>query len=503
MPIAGGEGTSSGIKKPRKPKPPRVNISTTNSITPVPPRVTPSITPPRRRVGPSRPNFVPQANISAGRVSSAPTSYGPPAPGLGLGLRGISTLGDTSPVGRADSALDLIGQMVANQGRGGFNPMMSNDPPPIANPKQAPAPYSGYAAGLEKTNGYQGYANSLQETGTLQALNVDGPENPDRTPSRVLTAKEIIRKLSRRGGEGLYNVASPIKGFDFNGDTNTFGPRIHPITGRNSQHTGEDMSSPMGTPVEAPVGGVIKSVTPNAGAYGMQIIIDHGNGEETMYGHLSDFNVKPGQHVRKGDVIGAVGSTGLSTGPHLHWETWKDGNALDPNTVFDRGAPSQEILNEARKRFGQSPMPAQRQTVAASPAQPNELAPNNGLDALMHAIREQESGGDYQVQNGIGAMGAYQVMPSNIEGPAGWDMEALGRNITGQEFLSNPDLQNSIARFKLRDYFKKYGAGGAAKAWYAGPGNADLSSNSPQYGGPSVNGYADSVLALMRKYLGQ
>lgn len=511
MPVAGGEGTSSGIRKPGKPKrPTRPSISSTNAVssssnsfTPAPPKITPHVTPSpiRRRVEPSRPNFVPNANISAGRVSQAPTAYGPVAPGRSLGLRGISTLGGTTPVGRADSALDLVQQMVANQGRGGFNPVMPNDPPQ-ANPRQAPATYSGYAASLEKTDGYQGYANSLQQTRALNPINSDSPANPDRVPSRILTEKELARKIARRGGFGLYGVQSPIEGFDFDADTNTFGPRIHPITGRNSQHTGEDMSSPMGTPVEAPAGGVVKSVSPNAGAYGMQVIIDHGNGEETMYGHLSDFNVKVGDKVRQGDIIGAVGSTGLSTGPHLHWETWKDGKALDPNTVFDRGAIPEEVIKAAREKFG-GPAQIPVQKPVAAPQQRNELAPNNGLNALMQAIREQESGGNYGVQNGIGAMGAYQIMPSNIEGPAGWDMEALGRNITGQEFLSNPDLQNSIARFKLRNYFKQFGAAGAAKAWYAGPGNANLNSDAPQYGGPSVNDYSESVLALLRKYLGQ
>jgi hypothetical protein len=390
--------------------------------------------------------------------------------------------------------------MVANQGTGGFNPVMSNDPPPIANPKQAPATantYSGYAASLGHGPG-AGYAKSIEATGGYE--NADSPVNPDRVPSKVLTEKEIARRISRRGGFGLRNPTSPIEGFDFDADTNTFGPRIHPITGRNSTHTGEDMSSPMGTPIVAPAGGVVKAVNQNAGAYGMQVIVDHGNGEETMYGHLSGFDVKVGDKVKKGQLLGEVGSTGLSTGPHLHWETWKDGKALDPNTVFNRGPIPEEIIDQARKKFGgqqAAPAPA----APAQPAQNNELAPNNGLNALMQAIREQESGGNYAVQNGIGAMGAYQVMPSNIEGPAGWDMEALGQNITGQQFLSNPDLQNNIARFKLRDYFKKYGAGGAAKAWYAGPGNADLDSNAPQYGGPSVNGYAESVLELMRKYM--
>lgn len=500
MPLAGGDGTSSGIKKPRKPRRPR-----TTSLAPTPAKVTKGITP-TPIIGPSAPNYNPSANLDTSRVRQAPPLYGPSAPVTPRNdsLQGIASFSGP-PVGttdRTDAALRLVESMQRQQMMpGGVNPVMSNEPRVEG---RSPS-YSNYAAGLGH-GAYSGYADSLEATGgyedRLNPINSDSPINPDREPSQVLTPKEIARKLSRRGGFGLYNVASPIEGFDFDADTNTFGPRIHPVHGRRSMHTGEDMSVGMGTPVQAPVGGVIKSVSPNAGAYGMQIVIDHGNGEETMYGHLSDMSVAVGQKVKKGDVIGAVGSTGLSTGPHLHWETWKDGEALDPNTVFNRPL-SPEVTEAARKKFGgvsQSRQPAQ--TPAPQPNN-NELAPNDGLNALMQAIREQESGGDYRVQNGIGAMGAYQIMPSNIEGPAGWDMEALGRNITGQEFLSNPTLQNNIARFKLRDYFKKYGAGGAAKAWYAGPGNADLNSDGPQYGGPSVNDYSASVLELMRKYLGQ
>lgn len=126
---------------------------------------------------------------------------------------------------------------------------------------------------------------------------------------------------------------------------------------------------------------------------------------------------------------------------------------------------------------------------------------NGKLDALFKAIQQQESGGDYGVVNGIGAMGAYQIMPSNIEGPGGWDKEVLGRNVSTKQFLNNPRLQDKIAKGKLAEYFKQYGAAGAAKAWYAGPGNAKTNSNSAQSGGPSINGYAADVLKIMRGYL--
>lgn len=130
---------------------------------------------------------------------------------------------------------------------------------------------------------------------------------------------------------------------------------------------------------------------------------------------------------------------------------------------------------------------------------------NGKLDAFLKAISAQESGGNYSaigVPTKYGtAYGKYQILDSNIKGPGGWDKEALGRDITVQQFLKRPKLQERIAQSKLSNYFNQYGASGAAKAWYAGPGNADSNSDSPQYGGPSINDYAASVLKRMRGFL--
>jgi hypothetical protein len=126
--------------------------------------------------------------------------------------------------------------------------------------------------------------------------------------------------------------------------------------------------------------------------------------------------------------------------------------------------------------------------------------PAGKFGAFVKAMRAQESGGDYGVVNSIGALGAYQIMPSNILGKGGWDQEILGRNVSRSAFLNNPGLQDRIAQGKMKQYYKQYGAAGAAKAWYAGPGNARLNSDSPQYGGPSINDYAAQVLRRMRKY---
>lgn len=126
---------------------------------------------------------------------------------------------------------------------------------------------------------------------------------------------------------------------------------------------------------------------------------------------------------------------------------------------------------------------------------------NKKLDAFLKAIADQESGGNYSavgVRTKYGtAQGKYQILDSNINGPGGWDKEVLGKNISVKQFLNNPNLQEKIARGKLTSYYKKYGARGAAKAWYAGPGNANTNSNRSQYGGPSINDYAASVLRRM------
>ena len=109
----------------------------------------------------------------------------------------------------------------------------------------------------------------------------------------------------------------------------TFGNRLDPFTGRPDFHPGIDISTPIGTKVVAPADGIVLS-TGVQGGYGNAIIIDHGYGVVSRYGHLEGFNVQPGQKVRRGDVIAFVGNTGRSTGPHLHYEVWVRDQAQNP-----------------------------------------------------------------------------------------------------------------------------------------------------------------------------
>ncbi|WP_374531388.1 M23 family metallopeptidase [Novosphingobium sp.] len=111
--------------------------------------------------------------------------------------------------------------------------------------------------------------------------------------------------------------------------TSGYGMRTHPILGGRRQHKGIDLAQPVGTPVYATADGYI-SRADWFSSYGLFISIEHGAQIETRYGHLSRLNVAAGQYVHKGDVIGYVGTTGRSTGPHLHYEVRIAGTAVNP-----------------------------------------------------------------------------------------------------------------------------------------------------------------------------
>jgi murein DD-endopeptidase MepM/ murein hydrolase activator NlpD len=117
----------------------------------------------------------------------------------------------------------------------------------------------------------------------------------------------------------------PVRGYL----SENFGKRIDPFTGQPDFHPGLDISTPIGTKVVSPADGVVVFCGQKNG-YGNALVIDHGYGIVTRYGHLAGFNVKPGQRVRRGEVIAFVGNTGRSTAPHLHYEVWVDDQAQNP-----------------------------------------------------------------------------------------------------------------------------------------------------------------------------
>lgn len=122
------------------------------------------------------------------------------------------------------------------------------------------------------------------------------------------------------------------------------------------------------------------------------------------------------------------------------------------------------------------------------------------LSKLMSAIRSQESNNNYAAYNSMyGASGAYQILKSNFANPGGWDKEALGRDVSYNEFMVSKSIQDAIAKYKLGQYLKKYGAAGAAVAWYGGEGAVkNMYSKTTQTGGyPSLYAYWTSVLNKM------
>ena len=116
--------------------------------------------------------------------------------------------------------------------------------------------------------------------------------------------------------------------------TSFFGTRLHPILGVYKTHSGIDIGAGYGTAVLASADGVVTTAAYDAGGYGNYLIIDHGNGNMTLYAHMSQMSAGVGQTVKQGQAIGLVGSTGLSTGPHLHFEIFVGGTRVDPLLYF-------------------------------------------------------------------------------------------------------------------------------------------------------------------------
>jgi len=121
--------------------------------------------------------------------------------------------------------------------------------------------------------------------------------------------------------------AEPVKGVAF---TSGFGVRSDPFRGTRAMHAGIDLAGPVGTPIYATADGVVERSEYHNGGYGNLIELNHGRGIQTRYGHLSRSMVSAGQRVKRGDMIGLMGSTGRSTGSHLHYEVRIDGKAVNP-----------------------------------------------------------------------------------------------------------------------------------------------------------------------------
>ncbi|MEC8211298.1 MAG: M23 family metallopeptidase, partial [Bacteroidota bacterium] len=148
----------------------------------------------------------------------------------------------------------------------------------------------------------------------------------------------------------------PINNEDLRRMASGYGWRTDPFTKTRRKHKGMDFSAPTGTPIYATSDGKVIRVDGRAPGYGKHIRIDHGFGYVTLYAHLSKYNVRRGQEVKRGDVIGFVGNTGRSVAPHLHYEIRKDGVAVNPINFYYGDLNTEEFnaLLEAANRENQS-----------------------------------------------------------------------------------------------------------------------------------------------------
>lgn len=147
----------------------------------------------------------------------------------------------------------------------------------------------------------------------------------DRTGGAPAASRGFV-PLAHRVGSGSIPSLMPVEGVRLTSD---YGMRWHPVLGGRREHKGVDLAGPVGTPVRATADGVVGRADWYS-SYGLFIALEHGGDIETRYGHLSRLNVAAGQEVHKGDIIGYIGTTGRSTGPHLHYEVRIAGNAVNP-----------------------------------------------------------------------------------------------------------------------------------------------------------------------------
>ena len=203
----------------------------------------------------------------------------------------------------------------------------------------------GSGVSLSKTGG--GESGKAKATGAAAQSGIGGPfvriEDPDRFHASLvrlnhaLDRLESVRSLARKLPFGRPLVEDVV--------TSPFGSREDPFLERMAFHPGVDLRAPRGTPVRSTGAGTVTHAGPDAG-YGNMVEIDHGDGVSSRYGHLSQVLVHVGETVATGDVIGRSGSTGRSTGPHLHYEVRLDGHPVDPERFLNSGLVLQALLRK-------------------------------------------------------------------------------------------------------------------------------------------------------------
>lgn len=183
-----------------------------------------------------------------------------------------------------------------------------------------------------------------KEVEKVEAMNDDKLGNELAKTLNNLTARiafefdsyNAIDKLIHNQGEKLASIPAiqPVSNRDLDRVASGFGMRIDPVYGTPKMHKGLDFTAPQGTPIYATGNGVVETAAFSASGFGNHVIINHGYGYETLYGHMVKIKAREGERVKRGELIGWVGSTGKSTGPHCHYEVHVNGVEVDPVYFF-------------------------------------------------------------------------------------------------------------------------------------------------------------------------
>ncbi len=207
-----------------------------------------------------------------------------------------------------------------------------------------PIPEEQRKAGFGGVNRYkdlEGYDNSELVTNTTKRLDVISKE-------LVVQSKSLdeIARLAKDKEKLLASIPAiqPVKNEDLRMMASGFGYRSDPFTKIRKFHAGMDFSARTGTPIFATGDGVVVAADNKMSGYGNRIVIQHGFGYETLYGHMSKFKARAGQKVKRGDVIGYVGSTGRSEAPHLHYEVHKNGEVVNPLNFYYGNISAKEYI---------------------------------------------------------------------------------------------------------------------------------------------------------------
>ena len=198
----------------------------------------------------------------------------------------------------------------------------------------SPIPDEERKSGFKDANRYkdlEGYNNSQLVTSTTKRIDVLRKQLAVQSKSL-----DDILKMAKSKDKLLAAIPAiqPVRNENLRSMVSGFGYRTDPFTKTRKMHEGMDFTAKTGTPIYATGDGIVARADNTASGFGNHIVIRHGFGYETLYAHLSKYKCRPGQRIKRGDVIGYVGSTGRSEGPHLHYEVHKNGKVVNPLNFY-------------------------------------------------------------------------------------------------------------------------------------------------------------------------